>query len=402
MVGNGPMGNRGCQAIEKASIALIRKVFPCAEFTIGNYNGDVDEQVNTDPRITYFRLRLGHPGLLSPVWCAQQLMKRFSVGPFLLTGYPAVARYAPSHDVVISLGGDLYARTYGIYQMLNYVSLGEAALKAGKPFIIWPSTIGPLDENNRFDKMTIDHIRRCTLVLCRDEFSLQEVHRHGITANSRLVADPAFLLEPKQPKTELQLPMPLSKTVGLNIGTNLGRQAGCSTRKEWIQKVADCFVRVYKELDHPVLLVPHIVNQLNEWRSCDYTFYREVERRMIGRGIQLPILPPTLEAAELKWVIGKLLVFVGSRTHSTIAAFGSGVPCGCIGFSAKSAALCDMFYGDRALHLPARHFSAERIASLARTLIGEKSTLSQQIASKLPEIRKLAYNSVEYLKEVVY
>jgi len=401
IVGNGPMGNRGCQAIQWTSIDLIRKKFPEAQFTICNYNGDHDQKTNTDPQIRYYKLYLEKTKRFSIGFWGWQLLKRFYLGLSLFDGYRTVSHFAPSHDIVLSFGGDLYAQTYGPFQMLNYISMGKAALKAGKPFVIWPATIGPFDERDKFDQIAIEHIRRCSLVLCRDQFSLNELSRLGIRSNSRLVSDPAFLLEPKKPKEELELFAPLSESIGINIGPNLARHARCSTRDEWAEKVANSLLYLHKKCNYPILLVPHIVNQVNEQQNCDYTFYCKINKILDSNGVRMPIIPPTLNADELKWVIGKLFAFVGSRTHSTIAAFSSCVPCGCIGYSTKSAALCDTFYGNTELHLSSLNFSSKELFSLVSKLAEERSNLSKQIQYKLPEITRLSHDSVKYLKEVI-
>jgi polysaccharide pyruvyl transferase WcaK-like protein len=216
-----------------------------------------------------------------------------------------------------------------------------------------------------------------------------------------LVSDPAFLLEPKKPKEELKLFAPLSESIGINIGPNLASLAGCSTRDEWVEKVANALLYLHKKFNCPIVLVPHVVNQVNEQRNCDYTFYCKVNKILDANGIQIPIIPPTLNADELKWVIGKLFAFVGSRTHSTIAAFSSCVPCGCIGYSAKSAALCDTFYCNTELHMSAVNFSSKKLFSLVSRLAEERSNLTNRIQYKLPEIIKLAHDSVKYLKEVI-
>lgn len=401
MIGNGPMGNRGCQAIEQSTLHLLMAAFPDAEFTIGNYHGDLDAESSTDPRIKYFKLRLntirrhslGHIG-----WkflkSSPRIFLRF------LDGYRSVVPYLPNHDLVLSLGGDLYSTVYGPLQVMNYVAMGEAAMNAGKPFVIWPATLGPFQEDNYWDKLTLDHIRRCKLVLCRDDFSMKELNQHGIAHNTCRVADPAFTLQPFDASAKIDMAADLHNSIGMNIGPNLSELAAGGSREQWISSAVQALSYVVERTDRQIILIPHVVNQRDDEPNCDYIFMTEVCQRLSEKGISLPILPPTLTAAELKWVISQLHSFIGSRTHSTIAAFSSGVPCGCIGYSAKSSALCEIFYGGNELHLPCQQFTPETLLKLVRSLTEGNDQWSTKISNKLPEVLELAYASVKSVKQL--
>jgi polysaccharide pyruvyl transferase WcaK-like protein len=402
LVGNGPMGNRGCQAIEMATIDLIRSVYPKAKFIIGNYNGDRDGMTNTDPARTYFKL------ILESVGKRRRLRTRIGYRLYIrlglwanlhfMNGFFEVLPQSRRCDVVLSLGGDLYAQTYGPFQMLNYLALGEAARVANKPFVIWPATLGPFNSENPFDRLAIDRLKTYNLVLCRDELSVQHCREVGISDNVHLVADPAFLLEPETPANFQPTIDELANTIGINLGPYQGPNPRMS-RSEWVQWIANCVAAICDQLKRPVLFVPHVVNQVDELGNCDHHFLEDVRAVLRKREVYIPSVPIEWNARERKWLISQLSVFVGLRTHSTIAALSSGVPCGCIGYSAKSAALCDMFYGCRDLWMSVEDLNAASIVTLVGKLITLRESWAARIQNSLPSVKERARRSVCLLSE---
>ena len=54
-VGNGQYANRGCEAIAKSSIRLIREYYPNAPIVNGNELGDYDQIDETEPDVRHIR-----------------------------------------------------------------------------------------------------------------------------------------------------------------------------------------------------------------------------------------------------------------------------------------------------------------------------------------------------------
>lgn len=271
---------------------------------------------------------------------------------------------------------------------------------AGTPFVVWPATLGPFDVTRRAGRIAVDRLKTYEAVLCRDEQSYDHCRQLGMSSNLRLVADPAFLLKPEIP-TVIPKGLPdLHNTIGINLGPYQGTRLHMP-RPEWVRLCADCVAAVWDKYKTPILLIPHVVNQVNEFGNCDHSFLEEVNSILAQRGINIPSIPSDWNAKERKWLIGQLYAFVGLRTHSTIAAFGSGVPCACIGYSSKAKALCKMFYGGTDLVLPVEELNPESFTELVGRLLNSHAATQSAIKSVLPEIESRAKSSLNYFQECV-
>jgi colanic acid/amylovoran biosynthesis protein len=402
LVGNGPQTNRGCQAIEMTTRRMLRAQFPNVSIVIGDESGGLD-QAKADDATTQHHLLTMDTYRRDIDWFGYQLFKRSRYGLPLTRPWQFVARHIPGCDVVLSLGGDLYGPTYGDWQLAHYLALGDCAFSHSVPFVIWPATIGPFDQQNPIHRKALAQIERADLVLCRDEWSMDHLTSCGVKGKLRLVADPAFLLEPERPdKAKLAgLPDNLSDYVGINLSPYIAVEATQGASQRWITLATQAVHDVITATHVPVILIPHVGPFRGNTTNCDYTFLSAVAERLKNEGLYVPVVPISLNAAELKWVIAQLRAFVGARTHSTIAAFGSGVPTACIGYSAKAKAFCLLFYGDDNLCLPGRSFTSDALVTKVKFLLQNDDSLRARIMQKLPEIRRRAALSGEYLQTVL-
>jgi len=70
----------------------------------------------------------------------------------------------------------------------------------------------------------------------------------------------------------------------------------------------------------PTYLIPHVTNPT----SNDYAFMQRALSQIKDRNSNIILVPPDYNAAETKWIISRMTLFAGARTHSTIAALSSG------------------------------------------------------------------------------
>lgn len=67
----------------------------------------------------------------------------------------------------------------------------------------------------------------------------------------------------------------------------------------------------------------------------------------------MQLIPSTLTAAQYKSIISRCDMFIGARTHATIAAYSTCVPTLVIGYSVKSKGIAkDIFGTDEGLVIP--------------------------------------------------
>jgi polysaccharide pyruvyl transferase WcaK-like protein len=129
---------------------------------------------------------------------------------------------------------------------------------------------------------------------------------------------------------------------------------------------------ILEKTDSYVALIPHVVWQSNDDRTVLNRLYEE-----FGRHERLiPVEDHT--APELKYIISKCRLFVGARTHATIAAYSSGVPTLVVGYSVKARGIArDLFGTEAGYVLP--------VQSLKEPM--ELTNAFQEMADREEEIR---------------
>ena len=92
-------------------------------------------------------------------------------------------------------------------------------------------------------------------------------------------------------------------------------------------------------------------------------------------------------APQLKWVISNCKMFIGARTHSTIAAYSTCVPTLVIGYSVKARGIAkDLFGTDKNYVVPVQSLKNED--DMVRSFIWLESNfeqIKQKLEDKIPQ-----------------
>lgn len=236
--------------------------------------------------------------------------------------------------LAISIGGDNYCYP----EMVSDLILAHDYFrKRGFETVLWGCSIEPDSLKNPEllkDLMNFDRI------YARESISYNGLLNAGISADKlELRKDPAFELEtshfletPGDGKLQIE---------GAYIGINLSPMVIAKEKipgitmenyKRFIQYILD-------NTDKSIALIPHVVWTGNDDRkplSELYDAFKDSKRvYLIG----------DMSASDLKAYISKCSFFVGARTHSTIAAYSSGVPTLVIGYSVKSRGIATDLFG---------------------------------------------------------
>ena len=90
---------------------------------------------------------------------------------------------------------------------------------------------------------------------------------------------------------------------------------------------------------YDILLIPHVV-----WNnSNDYTVLKKVYEQY--KSTERVTLVQDSSAMDLKAIIGTCTIFVGARTHSTIAAYSQCIPTLVLGYSVKARGIAKDIFG---------------------------------------------------------
>lgn len=404
--GNGAYANRGCEAIARSTVQLIRRELPTARFTMASQVGPQDQPDEQMPAVTHITLPVRPAGLPPTAGRLRRrlhgLRNKAEVAARNASGVPARSRALRSvlstltdASAVLSVAGDAYRANNG-RRFYGQVAMDAEAMRLGIPAVVWPATLGPFP-GGLARRYLAGHFSKCDLVLCRDTESVELLRTMGVTSNVRLVADPAFCLDSEQPR--IDLPADLEDSVGVNLSASIAAQL----RLPYGQFV-DLSARVVSEIAlrtaRPVLLIPHETGE--QFVACDEgELLARVADHALALGTCCQVLPASLRCWELKWVIGHLAGFVGQKTHATIASLSSGVPTLTLYRGPKSLYIPRFVYGDDRHVLLPEAFVPETVATAVVSLLADAPRLREVLSRRVPELQALAARSVEYLCEAM-
>ncbi len=239
------------------------------------------------------------------------------------------------YDLILDIGeGDSFADIYGSERFIKLCLTKLFALRANKPLVLLPQTIGPFEHFlSRFVANQL--IRRIPYVYPRDQDSLAYLQNAIPNRAFRQYLDLAFSL----PYESVHF-TPGKTHVGLNISALLWH--GGYTEDNMFKlalnyrQVMEGILQFFlKKEDVVVHLVPHVVLAGHLVVADDYAVAEQIHR-----DIPELILPPVFRTPiEAKSYISGLDFLIGARMHACIAAYSSGVPMAPMAYSRKFSGL---------------------------------------------------------------
>lgn len=378
---HGGSKNRGCEAIVRSGIPIIKKYIPNAEISLLSQDFESDKNM---------------PGLTNLFDDSRVEIKKYSLEWFVsllnlkLFGnenyaikiiYQKIFKHIPTHDVFLSIGGDNYC--YGEQPWLYEVD--RQVKKAGKKLILWGASIGSED----LSPAKITDLKSFDLLLVRESLTFQNLTEKGIQ-NVKLCADGAFTME----KEELQLPEGWhhDNTIGFNYSP-LVYKRNKESREASIQLIQ----HILDTTDMTVALTPHVMINGNNDNEILQEFYHHF--KATNRVI---LLPDHLNAIQYKGYIARMRFFIGARTHATIAAYSNNVPTMVLGYSVKSKGIAKDIFGEERLVLGITEIAdTQKLIQKFEELQRDEVELRELLSKRIPHIKAMSYKAGEYLAEIV-
>jgi len=373
--------NRGCEAIVRSGVALLKGRMPGISVDLASRTPETDRIIPLLDRIL--------PHKQYPIkkyslawWQSALRLKLFGDEGFALRHLESdIIRLVGDYDVFLSIGGDnyCYGEQPGVYEIDRNIK------KAGKKLVLWGASIGEED----LSPAKVADLKTFDLILVRETLSLAALQKHGLS-QAKLVTDGAFLME----KELLPLPEGWTEnnTVGLNFSPLVAKMNPDARRA-----VQDLIVHILETTDMTIALTPHVGEPGNDDMDILQPLYDQFKAS--GRVI---LLPDTLNAIQLKGYISRMRFFVGARTHATIAAYSTGVPTMVLGYSIKSKGIARDIFGEEKLVLGLKEISdSTRLKLKFDEMVAEEADLRRTLGENIPRIREQSAKAAEYLDELI-
>lgn len=370
--------NHGCEAIVRGSMNIIENSDEKAEFVLSSYNPSDDEIINN---ITVKAAKTRDLTKVEKLIAAVDLKINNSETYALQKIYSPIVSDAEDCDVCLSVGGDTYC--YGDNHGIQVLT--RELKKRGKKTVLWGASIGAEDLSER----KLESLRDFDAIFTREPITYELLKENGANDNIYLFSDPAFCME--RVEVEPIDGFTRENTLGFNISPLVA--SGDPRKKE----IAEDFLRfVFENTTMKVLLVPHVVEENNN----DYDFMKPIFEKFEHTG-RIAILPPDLEARQYKGYIAGTRFFVGARTHSTIAAYSSGVPTIALGYSVKARGIAKDIFGEEKYVLDIKAMTDyEELRDEFLKLLENENEIRRDLMKSIPLRMRSAMEAGEMLQKI--
>lgn len=358
-------GNRGCEAITKATAFLLG--FPAGQIEVLSRNMTLDK-----------RLGLAICATLLPIpsatfcWRVRRKFLHLLCGNVKKTQdftykhlYASFLERMATGDVMLSTGGDMMC-----YDNNEVIYTNEYLHDKGIRTILWGCSIGK--ENLTPEKLeTLEHF---SLIYARESLTAEMLQGLGLK-NVMLCPDPAFILEPEM----CSLPDAFQKdVVGLNLSNYVLGKEGLNTPfgKEIVKLVK--YILTQTKLD--ILLVPHVM-----WKGQDDRLTAAAVQEHFKDESRISVLDSDkLNYCQLRYVISHCRYFVGARTHAVISAYSTYVPALALGYSVKSKGIAkDLGLSER-LVVDSKHCTSGMLLDSFKYLMKTENDIRSYLQEVIP------------------
>lgn len=385
LYGHNGSGNHGCEAIVKSTAKILKENYNDAQITLASNGTDEDKKYGVSKVVNVVEEKNKISKLSMPYISAYLNLKLLKNG---LKSEELVYRQTfcnlDKEAIALSIGGDNYC--YPGYE--RFIMLHNMLIKKNHKTVLWGCSVEPSKIN---DEMAKD-LRNYDLIITRETLTLEALKSIG--ANVKLYPDPAFQLN----KIEKELPDGFieGNMVGINISPMIVKneqQAGITMRNyELLIK------NIIENTDMNVALIPHVIWEDNNDDRIPCT---DLYNKFKDTGRVVLIEDDNCEV--LKGYISRCRLFIGARTHSTIAAYATCVPTLVVGYSIKAKGIAKDIFGTYDNYVvPVQSLNKEDDLSLAFDWMYEnEDNIRRHLKDFMPEYRKKSLEAGKELEELL-
>ena len=385
---HGGCENHGCEAIVRSLSAMIKKVHPEAVIKLYTLNAKSDESgdlPNIDEAEEFnYILPVSDTTAAQKIKLSLLSRKSQKAADEYFYSLSCKNPSLKENDAYISVGGDNYC--YGDGHMA--AAFNRELKKLGKKTVLWGCSIGEddLSEDKIKDLKTFD------LIVTREALTFETLKKHGIDKNTLLYPDPAFTLDIDEKTGKAFEVKP--NTLGFNISSLVGKY---SAKGISIEAISTDFLRyILDNSDKNILLIPHVTKD----SDGDQLILSRIADKLGSDRVS--VVPSTFTAAQYKSIISRCDMFIGARTHATIAAYSTCVPTLVIGYSVKSKGIAtDIFDTDDGLVIPVSEIdSAEKLIKAYEDFLSKKDLYRKRLEEFMPSYIEKARSSINELFKI--
>ena len=384
MYAHGGSGNHGCEAIVRSTCDMLNNPL-WDEILLISSKTEEDIKYGLDKICTIKKDVQSYSKITLPFIRAYIALKlKNDYVPLDKLNYKKTIDMVHKNDIVLSIGGDNYC-----YADVNkYIMLHNMMISRGAKTVLWGCSINPEVLSN---PEIVNDVRQYQLITARESITYNALKK--INPNTILVADPAFGL--KTAYAEIPSKFINKNMVGINLSPMVQKEEKISGI---IMKNYEILIEhILKETDMAIALIPHVIWDDSDDRIPLMQLYERYKKS--GRVLVIE----DQNCSKLKYAISKCRFFVGARTHSTIAAYSSGIPTLVVGYSVKARGIARDLFGDEEQYSLSvqRLKETDELLKKFRWILENEELIKKQLNSKIPEVIKRALTAKEYVERLL-
>lgn len=377
---HGGSGNHGCEAIVRGTYNVLKGQID----ELYSYRKDEDIKYGLDKLLTVCNHTSKYPRFSLKRIKASILIRLFHNDEYSeKITYDALLNNVNKGDIALSIGGDNYCYTsYKEYALLNkYLNM------KGVKTVLWECSINP----ELIDKVMIDDLKKYSLIVARESISYNALKK--VNSNVILSPDPAFTISVEKGQEFSEFFN--DDVIGINISPVIIEY---SNENDIVQKNLFALIDyILNNTQYKIALIPHVSWDFTNDNKILLSIYRQYEKD------DRVILVHELKAEKIKFLISKCSIFIGARTHATIAAYSTCVPTLVIGYSVKAKGIAKDLFGTYKNYVISVQ-NMQRIDELKNAFIWidrRKKLIRKHLQIVMPkyiESTKIVYDEIEKLK----
>ena len=320
---HGGSENHGCEAIVRSSINMLDKrvqlfsLYPEQDYRYG-VNEICDIKEDREDKLL--------PKSKEWFFAGVQAKLTHRIDREIRYSRRALIDCVQRNDICLSVGGDNYC-----YKGTEIISSVNANLRRkGAKLVLWGCSIEP---ELIYQKEIANDLKKYNLITARETISYNALKK--INNNTVLVSDPAFTLK------RVDAPFPNGfqekNVIGINISPLI--LSIVKDSRVILRAFNNLISYILNNTNYSVALIPHVIWENNDDRSVLKTLYSPYKNSNRIKMIE------DCNCMQLKGYIARCKMFIGARTHATIAAYSSNVPTLVIGYSVKAKGIARDIFG---------------------------------------------------------
>ncbi|MDX9911677.1 MAG: polysaccharide pyruvyl transferase family protein [Phycisphaerales bacterium] len=294
------------------------------------------------------------------------------------------------HRYLFVIGADCIDGHYSVANSVQLITLVDCGARMGCIATLVGSSYkaGARSETARALRRVHPPARLCS----RDPVS-QERMSAASGRTIQLVADAAFMLEPRELMSDQELVRGWIEAQGDRpiLGVNFNHQVLHGASQESVDALHASYVEVirrsHRELDASILLIPHDYRR----EPNDATYADRLFARLSPElGDRILRLPGRRTPGEIKHVAGMVDVVLTGRMHLAIACLGRGTPPACVTYQGKFEGLMRHFGLEGMTLDPERACDADALWVMVSGAMSRSAAMREQIRSRLESIQAMS------------